>query len=232
MKSTSWGSVGRCGSSVSMRCTSRPGSSSGGMRKKSSTSMPGTLSPAGRDQHEPPQPVLLLDGEAGREQTADREADEVDVAGEAELVEQLDVVEHEVVHLAEPVEVARLAEARVVGDQHAVLRRSTVRRRPSRGRCPPPWKNTSGGAGGIARREHHRRRAVDVEGQPLPGERGDRSVAARAGTARAGTARDRSAAPLMPAPPCGPLAAAGGPPRRTAWCSSRPSSGACRPASG
>ena len=122
MKSTSWGSVGQV-RQQRVHAVDEPARQL--LRRDAEEVVDVDArhpQPGGRDQHQTSQPVLLLDGEAGRQQTAEREADEVDVAGQAELVEQLDVVEHEVVHLAQPVEVARLAEARVVRDQHAVLR--------------------------------------------------------------------------------------------------------------
>jgi hypothetical protein len=64
--------------------------------------------------------VLLLDREPRRDQATQRESGQVDVGRQSELVEQLDVVQDQVVYVLQPLKVARIAVAGMVGDEHAV----------------------------------------------------------------------------------------------------------------
>ena len=102
---------------------------------------------AGRgDEHEATQAVLLLDGEARGDEAAERETDEVDVVRQGELVEQVGVVQHEVVHLAQVIEIARLAETGMERHEHSVVVAVHGSANCQPWNVPAPWKKTSGGA--------------------------------------------------------------------------------------
>src|SRR4029453_17891408 len=156
--------------------------------------------PRRRHQHQPPQPVLLLDGEAGGDEATQREPDQVDVAGQPQLIEQLDVVQHEVVRVLEPLQVARLAVARMVGDQHPELLDPRRRERPAVEGAGPVEEH-EGRRRGLAGRQDHRRRATHVVLQALERHRrgGDDGVGGHATTSVADIADVADVAELVPA---------------------------------
>ena len=118
MKSRSLGFSGKYGLITSKFDTSSDGICSGGMVKKSPFGLL-LAAQAGRpDQHEPLNPVAVLDRKLRRQPAAKREADQPEFV-ETERVEQVEIMHDVVMHVGHRRVVVGLAKARMERNDNA-----------------------------------------------------------------------------------------------------------------